>query len=648
MSFQVDRLSSAWAHIARCADPTWTPEPRDAFTVANQRLLAQHCKISQVFRDLSKSSLYSQHEKTENGCIGLRSVKDVIPESRLAQFYGDFYYDDARENCYLTVTSNRSNERCNFTRYENSDQTECWMLPEVEYWFRKLTYENGDGNVSRRRRHCKTLAEEEFERWVSSGERAREETALEARIRGVRVLWQNNPQRTSFTRGNTPGPFARDPSPPAPRKMRTRRRQPRRLAISVQQNAALPNQLLCSSPTKFQLDVSRQPPLNFRRALGRLANNHQIAGRGAAFRRTIYRTAQAKCTGLATSQKPARAADKKHGTWWPRDSDADNANTVEVKINQEKTSDLNNNENDAKIENETKEIENKKKDVPENEEGNNQKVSPASSAENERKKRLYSTVLSMTPPSPVSTTPGGSRPQKFTPGLIKLNPKIVFLTRPRPSNSSKFEELEKQALEQYKPSDESIDTKFRELERQAEEQYSPSNSITSCGSHSSNTITLQDNGSNQNRKHPKNSSKAIPLDSVVIYSQNFPDLSSRGRTKSIANLKNFHTPPRGEKKEQPHRTHRTMKSAKLKAHRASSDTEYYEQDITQAVHKNPVKWKIQAKKRHLSFSVSEPSSDEEAARIPIKGARVTKKKNINNKAKVFNQGAGDLQKSKLH
>lgn len=25
-----------------------------------------------------------------------RSVKDVIPESRLAQFYGNFYYDDVR------------------------------------------------------------------------------------------------------------------------------------------------------------------------------------------------------------------------------------------------------------------------------------------------------------------------------------------------------------------------------------------------------------------------------------------------------------------------------------------------------------------------------------------------------------------------
>lgn len=33
----------------------------------------------------------------ENGsCCGRRSVKDVIPESRLAQFYGNFYYDDTR------------------------------------------------------------------------------------------------------------------------------------------------------------------------------------------------------------------------------------------------------------------------------------------------------------------------------------------------------------------------------------------------------------------------------------------------------------------------------------------------------------------------------------------------------------------------
>lgn len=32
----------------------------------------------------------------ENGNCSRRSVKDVIPESRLAQYYGNFYYDEVR------------------------------------------------------------------------------------------------------------------------------------------------------------------------------------------------------------------------------------------------------------------------------------------------------------------------------------------------------------------------------------------------------------------------------------------------------------------------------------------------------------------------------------------------------------------------
>lgn len=36
MSFEVDRYSSAWAHIALCADLTWATEPPDDFIIANQ------------------------------------------------------------------------------------------------------------------------------------------------------------------------------------------------------------------------------------------------------------------------------------------------------------------------------------------------------------------------------------------------------------------------------------------------------------------------------------------------------------------------------------------------------------------------------------------------------------------------------------
>lgn len=43
----------------------------------------------------NKRAISSQSQ--ENGSSsGRRSVKDVIPESRLAQFYGNFYYDEVR------------------------------------------------------------------------------------------------------------------------------------------------------------------------------------------------------------------------------------------------------------------------------------------------------------------------------------------------------------------------------------------------------------------------------------------------------------------------------------------------------------------------------------------------------------------------
>ncbi|KAJ8710169.1 hypothetical protein PYW07_009535 [Mythimna separata] len=179
MSFEVDRYSSAWAHIALCADLTWATEPPDEFIIANQRLWTQHCRVSQVLQD---TSLESQSLQTNNQCeltdnkraissqsqengssSGRRSVKDVIPESRLAQFYGNFYYDEVREKCYTST-----NERTNLRGYngqgcENSDLTECWMLPEVEYWFRKLVDDSAERSMfPRRRRQYRMLPDEDF------------------------------------------------------------------------------------------------------------------------------------------------------------------------------------------------------------------------------------------------------------------------------------------------------------------------------------------------------------------------------------------------------------------------------------------------------------------------------------------------------
>lgn len=271
-----------------------------------------------------------------------------------------------------------------------------------------------------------------------------------------------------------------------------------------------------------------------------------------------------------------------------------------------------------------------------------------------RKKRLYSTVLSMSAPSPINLTPVGCvrLSQKLvTPGLLKLNSKIVLPgARLRPPNvDNKFEELEKEALEQYKASDESIDTKFRELEKQAVEQYSNSNSNTSCSSgnsaekRSSTSPPAPDD--DPKKKQPAKFHKDKAVDSVVIYSQNFPDLNAKGHTTSVTNLKNFHTPPRGEKKEQTHRSNKSLRSLKNESQRAASDTDYDSRE-SKANHKGPMRWTLHVvppKKRHLTLCVSDFSSDEEMedASGAIK-AGPCGKNHVAGKVKLSAHGGGDL------
>lgn len=254
-----------------------------------------------------------------------------------------------------------------------------------------------------------------------------------------------------------------------------------------------------------------------------------------------------------------------------------------------------------------------------------------------RKKRLYSTVLSMSAPTQISLTPVGCvrLAQKLAPGILKLNPKIVLPgARIRPNVDHKFEELEKEALEQYKASDESIDTKFQELEKQAEEQYSNSNSNTSCSSGNSaekkpsNSSTSPDD----TKKQPAKFHKEKPVDSVVIYSQNFPDLNTK-QTSSVMNLKNFHGPPRGEKKVK-------SRSLKTETQRAASDTDYEGKEPAVKTHKGPMRWSLHVvppKKRHLTACVSDFSSDDETGSIKDAGPRVK-----TGKMKMSAHGGGDL------
>lgn len=272
-----------------------------------------------------------------------------------------------------------------------------------------------------------------------------------------------------------------------------------------------------------------------------------------------------------------------------------------------------------------------------------------------RKKRLYSTVLSMSAPSPINLTPVGCvrLSQKLvTPGLLKLNSKIVLPgARLRPPNvDNKFEELEKEALEQYKASDESIDTKFRELEKQAVEQYSNSNSNTSCSSGNSaekrSPTSPPAPDDDPKKKQPAKFHKDKAVDSVVIYSQNFPDLNAKGHTTSVTNLKNFHTPPRGEKKEQTHRSNKSLRSLKNESQRAASDTDYDSRE-SKANHKGPMRWTLHVvppKKRHLTLCVSDFSSDEEMedASGAIKATGPCGKNHVAGKVKLSAHGGGDL------
>ncbi|XP_053618187.1 uncharacterized protein LOC128679772 [Plodia interpunctella] len=695
MSFEVDRY--AWAHIALCADTTWATEPPDEFTIANQRLLAQHCRISQVLQETAVESqsqsvqTKNQFETTEKrsissqspenaGCSSSssrRSVKDVIPESRLAQFYGNFYYDEAREKCYTNANERRSCRGYNGQGCENSDLTECWMLPEVEYWFRKLVDENTDRSAyPRRRRQYRMLADDDFERWGPSGARAvGEEAVLAAKVLSTRGLWSPP----------APAQPTRAPSPPiASRKIRARRRQPRRLTALAPPPPAycleVPAQLLCDPKCKFQFDSPRPPQLNItecQRVMGRLSASVQAVMRANAARCPPYRGTNVS-RYAPTGQRPARCPDRRYGVWWPRDHPSPRLDhrfqLTHVAPNLQRTNDTpkvaaktepeETKTQDAKNDDNKESEETKPEDTqaPQAEKTDEQKPTekivvdgqiPSTSAAaletGLRKKRLYSTVLSMSAPAPINLTPVGCvrLSQKLvTPGLLKLNPKIVLpTTRIRPPNvDKKFDELEKEALEQYKASDESIDTKFSELEKQAVEQYSTSNSNTSCSSGNSaekrttSSPSVPDDQKNKNQPAKFHKEK---VDSVVIYSQNFPDLNARGHT-SLMNLKNFHAPPRGEKKEQTHKPKRSLKSEQ----RAASDTDYDAREVAKG-HKGPMRWTLHVvppKKRHLTQCVSDCSSDEDledtAGSIKDAGPRI--KRHVTGKAKMSAHGGGDL------
>lgn len=382
--------------------------------------------------------------------------------------------------------------------------------------------------------------------------------------------------------------------------------------------------------------------------MGRLTATVTAAIRASTARCPPYRGTNVS-RYAPTGQRPARCQDRRY-IWWPREHPsssldhgfqlAQNLPKPKLATVQGKTE-----ENDLKGQTPEKEepqpstslqppaetsVSTKEKLVID---GQLPSTSAAAIESGLRKKRLYSTVLSMSAPTQISLTPVGCirLAQKLAPGILKLNPKIVLPgARIRPNIDHKFEELEKEALEQYKASDESIDTKFQELEKQAEEQYS--NTSCSSGNSAEKKPSNSSTSLDDPKKQPAKFLKEKPVDSVVIYSQNFPDLNTK-QTSSVMNLKNFHGPPRGDKKGK-------FRSLKSEIQRPASDTDYEAKEATVKTHKGPMRWSLHVvppKKRHLTVFVTDFSSDDEAGSMKDAAPMVK-----TGKMKMSAHGGGDL------
>lgn len=385
--------------------------------------------------------------------------------------------------------------------------------------------------------------------------------------------------------------------------------------------------------------------------MSRLTASVQAAIRTSTSRGLSYRGANFN-RYTPMGQRSSRCPDRRYTIFWPKDHVsprlhlAQTSHNNKAKKNPRKT-------DKRESENDFKDI---KEDISETKDNSqleatstsqqkdiitDDQMPSTSAAVNQaglKKKRLYSTVLSTSAPSPITLSPVVRLAQKLvTPGILKLNPKIILPSARvrQPQLEHKFEELEKEALEQYKASDESIDTKFQELEKQAVEQYSTSASNTSCSS--GNSAEKQTNAEKETKGKTAKFHK--PIESIVVYSQNFPDLCTR--STSITKLKNFHNPPRGDKKE-----HRSKSSRpKTDSQRAASDTDYEAREMNSKNHKSSMRWSLHAvppKKRHLTFCVSDFSSDddlEDTCSIKDAGPRI---KSHLGKIKISAHGGGDL------
>ncbi|KAF5299554.1 hypothetical protein FQR65_LT09359 [Abscondita terminalis] len=116
-----ERLRDAYNNIEFCASKTWINSP-NAYQQANQKLFASENVIQEA--------LHSDRNYP-------RTVRDVIPESRLAQ-YGNYKYNEERELLYKPHSQSIT-IYCPCS-YKREIMREPWMTPKIEQVFVYYSY----------------------------------------------------------------------------------------------------------------------------------------------------------------------------------------------------------------------------------------------------------------------------------------------------------------------------------------------------------------------------------------------------------------------------------------------------------------------------------------------------------------------------
>lgn len=127
MIYDKERLDAAYANVSLFADTAWQDDIYDGYVRANQGLWSLECTL--------------KDPSDRIGCP--RSVLDTIPDSRLAE-YGTYLYDDDREEAYESANSypTAATPLVKDDDRERDCTDEMWLSPEVEKLFCILTDTN--------------------------------------------------------------------------------------------------------------------------------------------------------------------------------------------------------------------------------------------------------------------------------------------------------------------------------------------------------------------------------------------------------------------------------------------------------------------------------------------------------------------------